>query len=893
MADLPRATYRLQLHAGFTLDDASAVLPYLARLGVSHVYLSPISTARPGSTHGYDVVDHSRINPEIGGEAAWERFVAATRAAGLLIVVDIVPNHVGVGGSDNREWLDVLEWGASSPHAAMFDIRWFSRRAGLAGQVLVPMLGRQYGEALEAGELELRFDAAEGTLSVWLPGGHRLPIRPEDYGLVLGAAVPTLRDLFHAQRELGPEARERARALKSALAEAAKSPEVAARIAARVARLNGRSGKPASFDALDRLILRQHWRAASWRVAADDINYRRFFNINDLAGVRVEDEAVFDALHAAVLARCERGEIAGLRIDHIDGLYDPAAYCRRLRKRVPPGCLIYVEKILAAHEALPDWPVEGTTGYDFAALATQLFVDDTAALTFTRIYEDFTGQTMPFEVMLAQCKRLVMRRELASELSVLARMALQLAQEQRRSRDFTQATLTDALREIVAFFPVYRSYVSAAGSGEADMRYVQWAVGRARRCLPDVDESVFDFLSGLMQGCLGGSPSPAALDFAQRLQQYTGPVMAKGMEDTAFYRHHRLLALNEVGGHPATFGISAQAFHQDMARRASASPAAMLAGTTHDTKRGEDARARIVALTGLGVEWEQQVRAASRLVRARRGSVDADAPPDANDEYALLQTLLGAWPSEFLSVAPAGDDPRWSAFIERVQAAALKAVREAKRHTNWNRPDETYEGALASWIAAALDVTRPNPFIDRFRPFVEHVAAFGDDIGLAQMLLRLTVPGVPDVYQGSECGDFSLVDPDNRRPVDFAANEQRLSDGSNAKQHLIATLLALRRDHPALFAPGSVYEPLRLEGPAASGLLAFERRADGERLRIVVVTRPVRLARRADWGDTRIADDAPAAWRDILGGSRWPAMPPLPELLGRCGVAALLATMTR
>ncbi len=466
---------------------------------------------------------------------------------------------------------------------------------------------------------------------------------------------------------------------------------MAARIAARVARLNGRPGRPESFDALDRLLLRQHWRAASWRVASDDINYRRFFNINDLAGVRVEDDAVFDALHAAVLERCRRGEIAGLRIDHIDGLYDPAAYCRRLRARVPEGCAIYVEKILAAHETLPEWPVEGTTGYDFAALATQLFVDDAAALTFTRIYEDFTAETTPFELLVAQCKRLVMRRELASELAVLSRIALQLAQEQRRSRDFTQATLTEALREIVAFFPVYRSYVAASGSGEADVRHVEWAVGRARRCLPDVDDSVFEFLSGLMQGCTGGASSPAALDFAQRLQQYTGPVMAKGMEDTAFYRYHRLLALNEVGGHPATFGVSAQAFHQDMARRAAAMPAALLAGSTHDTKRGEDARARLVALSGLAIDWEQQVRTASRLIRARRGSVAIEAPPDANDEYALLQTLVGAWPEEFLNATPAPDDARWIAFTERVQAAALKAVREAKRHTNWNRPDDAYE----------------------------------------------------------------------------------------------------------------------------------------------------------------------------------------------------------
>jgi len=885
MPELPRATYRLQLHAGFTLDDASAVVPYLARLGVSHVYLSPISTARPGSTHGYDVVDHAHINPEIGGEPAWQRFVAAAQGAGLGVVVDIVPNHVGVGGSRNREWLDVLEWGAASPHATMFDIRWYSQRAGLAGQVLVPMLGRQYGEALEAGELELRFDAQEGSLSVWLPGDHRLPIRPEDYGLVLGNALPSLRERFQAQREPGPAAREAAQALKAALAEAANSPEVAGRIAARLRRMNGRPGRPDSFDALDRLIQRQHWRAASYRVAADDINYRRFFNINDLAGVRVEDEAVFDALHRAVIERCHRGEIDGLRIDHIDGLYDPAAYCRRLRERLPEGCYVVVEKILAAHEALPDWPIEGTTGYDFAAQATQLFVDDAAERTFTRIYEDFTGETTPFESLVTDCKRLVMRRELASELAVLARIALHLAQENRRSRDFTQATLAETLREIVAFFPVYRSYVSEQGASESDVRYIDWAVGRARRCLPDVDESVFEFLSGLMQGRIGGATTPAALNFAQRLQQYTGPVMAKGMEDTAFYRHHRLLALNEVGGHPGNFGLAASAFHQDMARRAKSWPAAMLAGTTHDTKRGEDARARLVALTGFGADWEQQVRVASRVIRARRGSVEVEAPPDANDEYGLLQTLVGAWPEEFLETAPAADDARWTTFIERVQAAAQKAVREAKRHSTWNRPDESYEGALSAWIAAALDVSRPNPFIERFRPFVRDVARLGREVTLAQTLLRLTAPGVPDLYQGSECGDYSLVDPDNRRPVDFGANARQLEAQSHPKQRLVARLLALRREKPALFAPGSAYEPLRIEGPAAGGLLAFERRAGKDALRVMIVTRPARLESRGDWGDTRIVDDA-GSWRDVMSGERRSAGLPLAEALAECGAAA-------
>ena len=868
MIETPRATYRLQLHAGFTLDDAAARLPYIARLGVSHVYLSPISTARPGSTHGYDVIDHNHINPELGGEPAWQRFVAAARSAGLGLIVDIVPNHVGVGGSGNAWWLDVLEWGPESPFARRFDIRWYSPVAGLAGQLLVPMLGRQYGEALEAGDLQVRFDADEGSLSVWLPGDHRLPLRPADYGAVLGATLPDLRDLFRAQREVGAEARAKATELKSALAEAARDSAVASRIAARLERLNGQPGNAASFDALDRLVARQHWRAASHRVAADDINYRRFFNINDLAGVRVEEPDIFDALHERVLERCAAGEIDGLRIDHIDGLYDPAEYCRRLRERMPPGSYLVVEKILAAHEALPAWPVDGTTGYDFAATATALFVDERAAPTFTRMYVELTGDNQAFDTMVADCKRLVMRRELASELALLGRMARDIAQESRRSRDFTYATLIEALREVVAFFPVYRSYVTAAGCAETDLRHIEWACGRARRALPDMDDSVIAFLALLMQGRTADGPTPAALSFAMKLQQYTGPVMAKGMEDTAFYRYQRLLALNEVGSRPAQFGLGVAAFHQDMVRRAATMSRSMLAGSTHDTKRGEDARARLAALTAFGPEWEQQARAVSRLIRARRGGVSPDAPPDTSDEYALLQTLLAAWPREYLDVSPI-DSPVWHAFGERVQAAALKALREAKRNSTWSNPDETYEAALHSWIAAALDVSRPNAWVEQFRPFVARVAAEADRISLAEAVLRLTVPGVPDLYQGSEGGDFSLVDPDNRRPVDYGALEGSLASGDNPKQAVIAALLAARQAWPALFREGT-YEPVELRGPAADALLAFDRRFEGAAMRVVVAVRPAVLDDAVALASTRFAapfeqldDDSVAA---LLGG---------------------------
>jgi (1->4)-alpha-D-glucan 1-alpha-D-glucosylmutase len=889
MADLPRATYRLQLHAGFTLDDAAKIVPYLRRLGVSHVYLSPISTARPGSTHGYDVIDHNVINPELGGETAWQRFVEAVRAEGLKTLVDIVPNHVGVGGAGNVWWLDVLEWGAESPFARRFDIRWFSPVAGLAGQLLVPMLGRQYGEALEGGDLQVRFDAEEGSLSVWLPGDHRLPLRPADYGTVLGATLPALRELFRAQREVGHDARRQADALKRALAEAARDPATAARIAARLERLNGEPGSPASFDALDRLIARQHWRAASYRVAADDINYRRFFNINDLAGVRVEEEDIFNELHGSVLARCAAGEIHGLRVDHIDGLYDPAEYCRRLREQAPQGCYLVVEKILAAHETLPAWPVDGTTGYDFAATATALFVDERAATAFTRIYRDFTGDTQDFDSLVADCKRLVMQRELASELGLLGRMARDIAQQSRRSRDFTYAALTEALREIVAFFPVYRSYVSTAGCTETDLRHLRWACGRARRALPHLDESVIAFLGELMQGRTAEGPSPAALAFALKVQQYTGPVMAKGMEDTAFYRYHRLLALNEVGSHPSEFGLGVAAFHQAMQQRAGHMPHALLAGTTHDTKRGEDGRARLAALTGFPGEWEHHLRAAIRLIRARRGGLSADAPPDAQDEYALLQTLLAAWPERFLDESPTADSAEWTAFGERVQGAALKAVREGKRNSTWGNPDVVYEGALHSWIETALDVSRPNLFIEQFRPFVARVAARGNRVSLAEAVLRLTAPGVPDIYQGSECGDFSMVDPDNRRPVDFTLLAERLTSSAHPKQAWIARLLQARAAHPALFGSGA-YEPVALVGESADGVLAFDRSSGQTRLRVLIVRDPALLDQPDALESLRFTSEpgGEGGWTDLLDDVRLPAMPRPAELLrGRAAAAVV------
>ena len=906
----PRATYRLQLHKGFGFDDAAALAPYLARLGISHVYCSPYFKARPDSTHGYDVVDHNAFNPELGGEQGFRRMSAAFAAHGLQQIADFVPNHVGVGGADNPAWLDVLEWGEASAFAGWFDIDWRPDREDLRGKVLVPILGEQYGAALDAGQLVLKFDAETGELAVWAYDAHKLPVCPLDYSRVLGDLHPDLERLgdgFSTLPEWRPQVRQRADELKTALAALARDrADVAEAIQGRLARFNApdSDGDRARLDAL---IQVQHWRPAHFRVAADDINYRRFFNINDLAGVRVELSETFDHMHRLLLALVDEGVVDGVRIDHVDGLLDPKAYLERLRGKIGPDRYLVVEKILAGHEALrEDWPVDGTTGYDFANLVTGLLVDPAGEEALTRIYRDFTGERQPFETLARDCKLRIMDGEMASELHRLARSLAGLARQNPRTADFTQNLLRRALRQVIASFPVYRTYVDErtgadaqeplrfhplipaeagtqafSGSGcdvgqpdctgsnlgprfrgderfksepEAtskrgqaqDRRDLDWAVGHARRAEPELEPSVFDFLHRLLSGDLVAQPHSGysrhgALSLAMKVQQYSGPVMAKGLEDTAFYRFNRLLALNEVGGEPDRFGVSVSAFHRANQLRAERWPAAMLAGSTHDTKRGEDARARLVALSAMPDAWEKLVMRSSRLLRARRGDAADDAPPDRNDEYLFYQMLVGAWPVELLGDSQMDRDAL-TGFSERIQAALVKSMREAKTRTTWAAPDTAYEAAMLDFAALALDPERSAAFLGLFRPFVQTAARLGARNSLVQTVLRLTAPGVPDLYQGSELLDLSLVDPDNRRPVDFKGHAARLARlegapvpaleengldgglGGDAKLAAIAAVLDLRRRAPGLFAEGS-YEPVAVSGEAAEGVCAFLRRA--------------------------------------------------------------------
>ena len=971
----PRATYRLQFNRDFTFADAERIAPYLAKLGVSHLYASPYLKARPGSTHGYDITDHNAFNPEIGDDAAFVAFSDSLHRNGLGQILDFVPNHMGIGHDDNAWWLDVLEWGEESLYAQYFDIDWYSAKEELRGKVLIPSLGEHYGRVLEAGELKLGFDAEAGTFSVWYYD-HRFPITPGEYSRILrvvlsdygrltardNRTVIELEDLVVGFRDVGdwsPKIRQpvirRAEAdgLKKQLARLVeREPEVADVVDIALGKLNGRTGDPESLLWMHELLEAQHYRLAYWRVAAEEINYRRFFQINDLAGIRVELPAVFEAIHQLVFNLIRQGRVHGLRIDHIDGLFDPKQYLERLQRRIGeelafasqnggsngdgPGAqlgqaggetvgknhgegnggraasaeaapaspfYVIVEKILAPHERLrEDWPIAGTSGYEFLNRVHGLFVDPDGEAPLRRIYDRFLGEPADFEEIAYDSKRQVMDFELASELRVLASEYNRLTEGSWLTRDYTLVGLRQALREVVACFPVYRTYVDAAGAAPPDHRDIDWAIARARRRSMRGDKSVFDFIQAALTTELSSGPSHynrrEVRRLAMKFQQYTGPVAAKGVEDTAFYRFNLLASNNEVGGEPSRFGTTVSAFHkvtQDAARRW---PNAMLATATHDTKRGEDARVRIDVLSEIPTDWGRRVRRWATLNYRRKVLVNDQPAPSANDEYLFYQALVGSWPAEFHD---AGDlDPQQVEQLrERLSTYMIKAVREAKISSSWLNPDIEYEDALLSLVSRCLDVSRANPFLDDFRAFHRTIAVAGAINGLSQVVLKMTTPGVPDFYQGSEVWELSLVDPDNRRPVDFAEREARLTriadafaqqgnalasdllsqwpDGS-VKMFVIWRLLSLRRDHAAVFARSS-YTPVDTAGMRADHLCAFTR---GDGTAAVLVVAPRLIGRllvdgqawplgESVWGDTELvlpAGIADGEWTDVFTGRR-------------------------
>ncbi len=901
-----RATYRLQFHRGFTFHDARALIPYLAELGISHLYASPIMEARPGSSHGYDIINHNRINPEIGGEADFQTLVAELHAHDMGLILDIVPNHMGVGGRDNAWWLDVLEWGEDSPFSGYFDINWDAARADLKGRVLLPVLGDQYGVILEQGGIELRLDQADGSFSAWY-FDHRFPISPHFYATIIEESVGPLAGLaqeFAAVGSCPPViARERVVVLKRRLAEIAREPIAAAAIATALQAFNGRAGGPENFGRLHRLLDAQAYRLAYWRVATEEINYRRFFNINDLAGLRVELPQLFEDTHRLVFGMIRRGEVQGLRVDHIDGLFDPGEYCAALQRRFAKPLYILVEKILARFERLPDWPIAGSTGYDFINQALALFVDPSGEATMTRLYRQFTARDADFDATLRACKIRIMRVNLASEMNVLAGRFHRLSMSEWRTRDFTLNGMLAALEEVIAAFPVYRTYVSDRGPSADDRHYIEWAVGQAKKQRRPGDTTILDFVHDVITARWDGHAHPAeVLQTAMQFQQVTGPVLAKASEDTAFYRYFRLLALNEVGGDPRRFGMSVAAFHRLMQDRARSWPRAMITTATHDTKRGEDARLRLALLSEMPRDWGRKVSRWLRLNRRHRSEIDGEPVPDRNVEYLFYQTLIGVWPPRLRL----DDTDAVSRLAQRVEAYMTKAVREGKEASSWSNPNTDYETALRRFIGGVLDASRANPFLADFHDFVELLARPGAITSLAQLVLKLTVPGIPDIYQGGELWDFSLVDPDNRRPVDWEQRRALLHEVAAAgfagfsddweegreKLFIMHRLLELRRRHPELFAAGD-YMPLDVTGERGGNHLCAFARRHGETVLVVAVPRLVyRLYQNvasANWGAAELIVPAQRGWRDVLTGRGWPGVERLPvsDLLADFPVAVL------
>jgi (1->4)-alpha-D-glucan 1-alpha-D-glucosylmutase len=881
-----RATYRLQFHRQFTFRDATDLVPYLAALGVSHIYASPIMEARPGSTHGYDIIDHNRLNPEIGTEADFRTLVDALHAHGMGLMLDFVPNHMGVG-SDNVWWLDVLEWGQESQLASYFDINWGAVRSDLKGRVLLPVLGDHYGMILEKGEIALRFDREEGSFSAWYYE-HRFPISPRSYPVILGAGGEPLAGLareFTALAECrAGSVRERAAELKQWLAERAREPAFASAVETALKQFAGEPGNPTSFEPLHQLLEMQAYRIAYWRVAAEEINYRRFFNINELAGLRMELPQLFKQTHRLVFSLIERGDVQGLRIDHIDGLFDPRAYCERLQQRSAAPLYVLVEKILARYEILPPWPIAGSTGYDFINQVLSIFVDPAGETLMTRLYRRFIRRDESFDDVLYASKKRITQVNLASEMNVLAHEFHRLSMRDWRTRDFTLNGMLSALEEVIAAFPVYRTYVTEEGASADDRRYIEWALAQAKKRWRVEDLTIFDFLHDVLIGSSADRQSQAnaeeALRAAMHFQQVTGPVMAKAAEDTAFYRYFRLLPLNEVGGDPRRFGMSVAAFHHLMQDRARSWPRAMVTTATHDTKRGEDSRVRLALLSEMPREWGRRVTQWIRLNRSRRSEVDDEIVPDRNVEYLFYQTLLGAWPT---GLAPSDADGMKS-LAERIEAYMIKAVREGKQQSSWSNPNATYEAALQRFVQTVLDATRPNPFLIEFHTFVESLARSGAISSLSQLVLKLTVPGVPDIYQGGELWDFSLVDPDNRRPVDWSTRRALLDEIAGAsvavltenwrdgreKLFIARQLLELRRSQPELFAEGD-YQPLEVEGQASVHLCAFARNRSDVTM-VVAVPRLVHQlhqgGQHAHWGETAIVLPPHRAWRDVFTGRR-------------------------
>jgi (1->4)-alpha-D-glucan 1-alpha-D-glucosylmutase len=836
---IPLATYRVQFNPAFGFKAAKEIASYLSDLGVSSIYASPIFAARSGSQHGYDVVDPNQINPELGGEGGFEKLVAETGSQGLSWLQDIIPNHMAFD-SQNPALMDVLEKGKSSSYFIFFDVNWDYHYEEMKGKILAPFLGKFYAEALENGELRLEYD--ENGLRICY---HDLsfPLCSASYPRLFGKSKSELRALYSGDSKVKNFMDEKIRAL------------------------NGQKGDAESFNDLDRLLSWQLFRLSFWKVAAEEINYRRFFNINQLISLRVEDKEVFESTHELIFRMVREEKFDGLRIDHVDGLYDPKVYLERLRERAGDVYLL-VEKILDPEEELPSsWPVEGTTGYDFLNYVNGLFCRKESSKDFTKIFYKFTGLHSSYEDLVCEKKRLIIGKHMAGDVDNLAHALKAASREDRYGRDITLYGLKRALVEVLANFPVYRTYINKDLSSEADRNYVKVAIEKARGRNPGFVYEINYIEKFILQES----------SFAMRFQQCTAPLMAKGFEDTLLYIYNKLVSLNEVGGDPNRFGITLKEFHRFNARR---NKTGLNATSTHDTKRGEDVRARINVLSELPREWKQNLKLWSQLNRAKKKISNKIYMPDENDEYLLYQTLIGAFPFR---------EDNYQVFVERIKNYTIKAVREAKRHTAWIKPDIEYEEACISFVEKILNPSEDNRFLTEFKPFQKKIQFYGVFNSLSQTLLKITCPGVPDFYQGAELWDLNLVDPDNRRPVDFGKRKEFLREikergldllddllknreDGRIKLFLICRALAARKEYLEVFEEGS-YLPLRVEGRHKENIIAFARRRKN-RWAIAIATRFLtRVVKEGDiplgervWGDTAVIfpEKAPNSWYDTI-----------------------------
>lgn len=877
-----RATLRLQFHKGFTLDDAIAQVPYFASLGISHLYASPLLKARAGSMHGYDVVDPTQVNPELGGEAALRRLVATLREHRMGLILDIVSNHMAVGGNDNPWWLDLLEWGRLSPYGEFFDIQWHSPDPLMEGQLLLPFLGSDYGVALQEGTLKLRFDADQGSFFVE-HYEHRFPICPMQYGELLKPSdnlppeqVDSLRALAERFTTLNyqTDAHSLAQPLQQDLRDLACEPGILGAIEDNLRSYD--SLEPEGFERLHQLLERQSYRLASWRTAADDINWRRFFDVNELGGLRVERPAVFEATHAKIFELIADGLVDGLRIDHIDGLADPRGYCRKLRRRVdslsPSRHLpIFVEKILGDDETLRrDWKVDGSTGYEFMNQISLLQHDPAGAERLAEFWSRHSERPAHFIEEARLARQQILNGSLAGDFESVAQALLQVARDDVMTRDLTLGAIRRALQELIVHFPVYRTYISPLGRSAEDEVFFQKALEGARQTLSEADWPVLDCLANWLGGMPWrqrprGSQRKRLRHACVRFQQLTSPAAAKAVEDTALYRSAALLSRNDVGYNTERFSAPTQEFHDACIERLKHFPDNLITTATHDHKRGEDTRARLAVISERP-DWYTTCVEQWRILSP---SLHSDpAAPSAGDEMILYQALLGSWPLDL----DLQDQKALGDYAERLWQWQRKALREAKLQSSWAAVNDAYEQATQMFLERLLLCDEGLPLRCAIAEAVQVIAPAGALNSLAQTLLRMTVPGVPDLYQGNEFWDFSLVDPDNRRPVDFPARREAMQADSSPvallrdwrdgriKQALIARTLALRSEYSQLFRQGS-YQPLSVLGEHAGRILAFMREHKQQRAIVVVPIHTASLLENSalpqvtasDWGDTRVS----------------------------------------